>query len=152
MYIDKKLFSEQVILQQQEMENKQAALTILANELQRKNVVNAEFLPAILKREEKYPTGLALEGGLGVAIPHTDPDKVEKEQLGFISLKEPVKFRQMGDIDSYVNVSMIFILCLKSPDKQLNMLKSLMTMFTDTVTMKKIQNSTTRAEFLAIVN
>lgn len=152
MYIDKKLFSEQVILQQQEIENKQAALTILANELQKKNVVNTEFLPAILKREEKYPTGLALEGGLGVAIPHTDPDKVEKEQIGFISLKEPVKFRQMGDIDSYVNVSMIFILCLKSPDKQLNMLKDLMSMFTDTVTMKKIQNSNTRAEFLAIVN
>ena len=152
MYIDKKLFSEQVILQQQEIKSKKAALTILANELQKKNVVNGEFLPAILKREEKYPTGLALEGGLGVAIPHTDPDKVEKEQLGFISLKKPVKFRQMGDIDEYVNVSMIFVLCLKSPDKQLNMLKNLMSMFTDTETMKSIQNSTTRAEFLAIIN
>lgn len=152
MYIDKKLFSEQVILQQQEIKSKKAALTILANELQKKNVVNGEFLPAILKREEKYPTGLALEGGLGVAIPHTDPDKVEKEQLGFISLKKPVKFRQMGDIDEYVNVSMIFVLCLKSPDKQLNMLKNLMSMFTDTEIMKSIQNSTTRAEFLAIIN
>ncbi|WP_294604252.1 PTS sugar transporter subunit IIA [uncultured Lactobacillus sp.] len=152
MYIDKKLFSEQVILQQQEIKSKKAALTILANELQKKKVVNGEFLPAILKREEKYPTGLALEGGLGVAIPHTDPDKVEKEQLGFISLKKPVKFRQMGDIDEYVNVSMIFDLCLKSPDKQLNMLKNLMSMFTDTEIMKSIQNSTTRAEFLAIIN
>lgn len=152
MYIDKKLFSEQVILQQQEIKSKKAALTILANELQKKNVVSGEFLPAILKREEKYPTGLALEGGLGVAIPHTDPDKVEKEQLGFISLKKPVKFRQMGDIDEYVNVSMIFVLCLKSPDKQLNMLKNLMSMFTDTEIMKSIQNSTTRAEFLAIIN
>lgn len=146
------MFSEQVILQQQEIKSKKAALTILANELQKKNVVNGEFLPAILKREEKYPTGLALEGGLGVAIPHTDPDKVEKEQLGFISLKKPVKFRQMGDIDEYVNVSMIFVLCLKSPDKQLNMLKNLMSMFTDTEIMKSIQNSTTRAEFLAIIN
>lgn len=146
------MFSEQVILQQQEIKSKKAALTILANELQKKNVVNGEFLPAILKREEKYPTGLALEGGLGVAIPHTDPDKVEKEQLGFISLKKPVKFRQMGDIDEYVNVSMIFDLCLKSPDKQLNMLKNLMSMFTDTEIMKSIQNSTTRAEFLAIIN
>lgn len=152
MYIDKKLFSEQVIIQQQEVKDKEDALTILAKELEKKGVVNSRFLPAILKREEEYPTGLALQGDLGVAIPHTDPDKVKKEQVGFISLKCPVKFKQMGDADSEVKVSMIFILCLKSPDKQLDMLKNLMGMFTDVETMKQIKTSSTKNHFLKVID
>lgn len=152
MYIDKKLFSEQVILQQKDVKDKEDALTILAKELEKKGVVNSRFLPAILKREEEYPTGLALQGDLGVAIPHTDPDKVKKEQVGFISLKYPVKFKQMGDADSEVKVSMIFILCLKSPDKQLDMLKNLMGMFTDVETMKQIKTSSTKNQFLKVID
>lgn len=151
MYIDKKLFSERVILQQQDLKNKDEALTVVASELARKGVVNSGFLPAIIKREKVYPTGLALQDGLGVAIPHTDPDKVKREQLGFISLKKPIEFGQMGDADSKVKVSIIFILCLKSPDKQLNMLKNLMNMFTDMATMKRIKDSTTQDEFLKAI-
>ncbi len=151
MYINKKLFSKEVILLHQNVKDKEEALTILATELERKNVVNTNFLPAILKREQEYPTGLALQENLGVAIPHTDPDKIKQEQLGFISLQHPIEFKQMGDANSKVKVSMIFVLCLKSPDKQLNMLKSFMNMFTDAETMKQINAVETKEQFLKAI-
>lgn len=151
MYINKKLFSKEVILLHQNVKDKEEALTILATELERKNVVNTNFLPAILKREQEYPTGLALQENLGVAIPHTDPDEIKQEQLGFISLQHPIEFKQMGDANSKVKVSMIFVLCLKSPDKQLNMLKSFMNMFTDAETMKQINAVETKEQFLKAI-
>lgn len=108
-------------------------------------------MPAILKCEQEYQTGLALQENLGVAIPNTDPDKVNQEQLGFISLQHPIEFKQMGDANSQVKVSKIFALCLKSPDKQLNILKSLMNMFTEVGTMKQINVVVTKEQFLKVV-
>ena len=150
MYLDKKLFNKKVVLINRDVQDQIEALKTIAAELQSKGVVNSRFLPAIIERERKYPTGLALSSGIGVAIPHTDPDKVQEEQIGFISLKEPVVFKQMGDLDTNVDVTAIFVLCLKSPDDQLQMLQNLMTMFADAKVMKQIYGAKTVDEFLDI--
>lgn len=147
MYLKKDFFSEQVILIDKEATTQAGALKLIADVLQEKGIVTPSFYPAILAREEKYSTGLTLSDGTGVAIPHTDTDKVNKNQIGFISLSRPISFKQMGDPTQNVEVNMIFMLCLKNADEQLDMLQNLMQMFSDTEMMKRVREVKTKEAF-----
>jgi len=132
------LFSASVILFKQQAKTREEALQLIAGEFLAKGVVTDAFAPALLKREATYPTGLALGSGIGVAIPHTDADKVLEDQLGFLSLSEPVEFRQMGSETDTVPVSIIIPLALKTAHAQLDMLQKLMALFGDDDQMKQL--------------
>lgn len=147
MCLNKELFSEQAVLINQDVHLQEEALRLICLELENKNVVTSDFFQAILEREKVYPTGLSLSENIGVAIPHTDPDKVKKNQMGFISLKRPVKFQQMGDDSKEVEVTMIFVLCLKTSDDQLDMLQKLMQMFGDKDAMNQLIKIENQKEF-----
>lgn len=100
----------------------------LADTLESKGLVKVDFLPNIIKREENFPTGLNING-IGVAIPHTDSEYVERSQVAFMSLVEPITFYEMGSQDKEVPVQLIFMLALKKAHEQLDMLQNLMAMF-----------------------
>lgn len=122
------LFDESVINFQINPSSQEELLSSLSDQLLEKGVVKDTFVTGIIDREKNFPTGLPVQP-FGVAIPHTDNDHVVKEQIGFASLKEPVKFKIMGSDSDYVDVSLVFILALKYPDKQLDMLQKLITLF-----------------------
>lgn len=122
------LFDESVINFQINPSSQEELLSSLSDQLLEKGVVKDTFVTGIIDREKNFPTGLPVQP-FGVAIPHTDNEHVVKEQIGFASLKEPVKFKIMGSDSDYVNVSLVFILALKYPDKQLDMLQKLITLF-----------------------
>lgn len=151
MKLDKKLFSEQVLLFHQDLKTQAEVFEDLNKKLLAKGVVNDEFLDAVKKREIKFPTGLQLESGFGVAIPHTDPQFVNENQIGFMSLDNPIQFRQMGSDTEKVQVKMVFILCLKEAHKQLDMLQSLMTLFGDSEQIEQLYKCKSPDEFLKII-
>ena len=62
-----------------EAADRDQVLTAMAHQLDESGVTNAGFLEALLKREENYPTGLPISGG--VAIPHTDPQYVTRDAV-----------------------------------------------------------------------
>ena len=151
MKLDKKLFSEQVLLFHQDLKTQDEVFEDLNKKLLAKGVVNDEFLDAVKKREIKVPTGLQLESGFGVAIPHTDPQFVNENQIGFMSLDNPIQFRQMGSDTEKVQVEMVFILCLKEAHKQLDMLQNLMTLFGDSEQIEQLYKCKSPDEFLKII-
>lgn len=106
------------------------ALRQMALSLREANLVTSSFEEGVLEREDSFPTGLAV-GTFGVAIPHTDSDKVITPQIAFASLKKPVKFRLMGSGEEEVDVSLIFMLALKKSEDQIMMLQRLMEIFQD---------------------
>ena len=69
--IEKKFFSDEVILLDEKAVDNFSAIKLVARNLKEKGIVNDSFEEAILKREKEYPTGLQLSDGVGVAIPHT---------------------------------------------------------------------------------
>jgi PTS system galactitol-specific IIA component len=75
-----------------------------------------------------------------VAIPHTDPEHVNRTQVGFMSLKEPVEFIEMGTDDKKIPVTMMFMLALKEAHQQLDMLMKLMDVFQNDELMEKFRN------------
>ncbi|MCL6572483.1 MAG: PTS sugar transporter subunit IIA [Bacillus sp. (in: Bacteria)] len=113
-----------------EVNDRQDALQKMAESLYTANLVHASFHQGILEREETFPTGLSVIP-YGVAIPHTDADKVITPQIAFASLKKPVKFRMMGNGKEEIEVSLIFMLALKKAEDQLIMLQRLMDIFQD---------------------
>ncbi|CZQ91469.1 PTS sugar transporter subunit IIA [Trichococcus collinsii] len=121
-------FNHQIALLKKNVSSKEVAFQMLADELLENNCVNQDFLANIIKREEIFPTGLEING-IGVAIPHTDSEYVKESQVGFMSLEEPLSFLEMGTNDKEVPVSLLFMLALKEPHEQLEMLQRLIEMF-----------------------
>lgn len=151
MLINEKMFDRDILLFNQDAKDYVEALTNITRVLLQHNVVNNLFLNAILQREQEYPTGLGLSNGMGVAIPHTDSDKVRYNQIGFMTLKKPVIFRQMGSETDEVAVSMIFVLCLKSAHSQLDLLQKLMELFGNDQFMATLSNCRNKKEFYELM-
>ncbi|MBB5180935.1 PTS system galactitol-specific IIA component [Planomicrobium koreense] len=119
---------EELVAIDLEVNSKEEVLSILGNQLQEKGFVKEGFIESVLKREQSYPTGLPTEP-FGVAIPHTDGDMVHVSKIAFASLKNPVKFFAMGSSDVTIEVKVVFMLALKNPADQLEMLQKLVGLF-----------------------
>lgn len=146
MYFDSEIAEFQV-----EVKDRNDALRRLTEQLGAKQFITNDFLEHIIEREEKFPTGLPVHT-IGVAIPHTDSEYVKKSQIAFMSLKEPVTFFEMGTNDKPVNVHMIFMLALKEPHEQLEMLQKLISMIQEQAIMERLYQCQTKAEFIHIIH
>ena len=84
-------FNESVILLDVEGDNKEEVLATIGNNLVERGLVKESFVPAIIKREGEFATGLPT-AGVSVAIPHTDVEHVNKKTISVAVLKNPVDF------------------------------------------------------------
>lgn len=119
------------------------AVAQLAQNLQSKGAVKPGFVPAIIKREEEFCTGLAFEE-MGIAIPHTDADHVNSPCIAVGVLDKPVTFQSMGMPDVPCEVEMLIMLGITSPHTQLDFLKTLMQVFQTPGRLKLLKESTSR--------
>ncbi|MGM0291574.1 PTS system, galactitol-specific IIA component [Enterococcus sp. AZ062] len=143
-------FDHQLALLNQSFTTKEEALQKLSEELRKKQCVTDDFYQNIIRREEIFPTGLAING-MGVAIPHTDSQYVNESQVAFMSLKKPLPFIEMGTNDKEIEVSLLFMLALKEPHEQLEMLQKLIEMFQKPGVLEELLTLTTETEYLAII-
>lgn len=127
------------------------ALKFLADEMLRKELVFENYYQGIIEREIIFPTGLFVNQ-IGIAIPHTDGDKVKRAQIGFMSLTNPIKFKEMGNLDSEIEVSIIFMLALKEPHQQMEMLQKLIELFQNEAMMKQIIECDNAEEFIHVIH
>ena len=122
------LFDAKIALFHQHAESRDEALKMLADEFIKAGVAKETFYEGLITREANFPTGLSLNN-MCVAIPHTDIEHVNRTQVGFMSLDEPVEFIEMGTDDKVIPVKMMFMLALKEAHQQLDMLMKLMDAF-----------------------
>ncbi|WGD97404.2 PTS sugar transporter subunit IIA [Bacillus safensis] len=141
---------EQLIKLQFEASSREEVTTYLAGRLEAGGYIKSSFLPAVLEREKTYPTGLPL-AAFGVAIPHTDPEHVNKPAISVATLKEPVIFHKMGSPDETVQAKIVFVLAISEPSKQLVMLEKLMTLFRKEEVMTKLSHMTSYEEVLDVL-
>ena len=143
-------FDEQVVLLQVDARDAEDAIRTGANALQEKGLVKDTYCENVLKRESKYPTGL-MTGDICVAIPHTDTVHVNRSQVAVLQLKHPVIFKAMDDIHQDVPARLIFMLAMKEPHEQVDMLTKLMGMFGQQDLLQKFTECRTSEEVLSIV-
>ena len=132
------MFDAKIALFHQHAANKEEALKLLADEMMKSGVAKDSFYDGIITREKNFATGLSLNN-MCVAIPHTDPEHVNRTQVGFMSLTEPVDFIEMGTEDKKIGVTLLFMLALKEAHQQLDMLMKLMDVFQNDELMEKFK-------------
>ncbi len=145
------MFDKKIALFNQKAENRDEALALLAEEFVKAKVVEDNFLEGIMAREAVFPTGLELNK-MGVAIPHTDPEYVKENQIGFMTLEKPVTFKFMGDVNQDVEVSVIFMMALKEGEKQIEMLPKLMDLFMIDDIMEALKEAETYDDYYEIIS
>ena len=145
MYFDKEItfFNESA-------KNKEEAIKKLSDEFLKKKLVKDTFFQAVIDREKIYPTGLSING-IGIAIPHTDSIHIIDPQIGFISLKEPVVFKDMVDDKNEIEVKAIFMLGLLKSEQQIDILQKLVEMFQDKELLERVISCTNMNEFKDIM-
>lgn len=143
-------FGKKIALFQSEVKSQKEALSIIATCLYQTGLVKDSFAENVLKREEVFPTGLLIND-VGIAIPHTDAEHVNDSQIAFMSLKKTVTFYEMGTADKEISVSLIFMLALKEPHAQLEMLQKLITMFQKKEVVQKLQAVNNTEEYYQII-
>ncbi|MDQ0203583.1 PTS system galactitol-specific IIA component [Pectinatus haikarae] len=112
----------------------------LGSLMKKKNYVKQSYIDAVLHREESLPTGLNI-GDTCVAIPHTDPIHVNMPAIAVGCLKNPVKFRSMIDPERKLDVRVVFLLAVKDPKKQVELLTKLMDLFKNVEILKEIETA-----------
>jgi galactitol PTS system EIIA component len=143
-------FDKEISLFQAEFTSKEEALEKMADLLTAENLVEVDFKQEILVRESTFPTGLPTLP-FGVAIPHTDPDKVKEQQIAFASLKKPVTFNMMGSSGEEVDVRIIFMLALKNGEEHLGMLQRLIEIFQNQSIIKSLGNCSNQDELMTVL-
>lgn len=132
-------FNESVILLDVEGDNKEEVLATIGNNLVERGLVKESFVPAIIKREGEFATGLPT-AGVSVAIPHTDVEHVNKKTISVAVLKNPVDFVIMGDDSETTPVQLVFMLAMDEAHSQLSLLQKLMQVFQEEDTLKYLVN------------
>lgn len=145
-------FDKAIVLLQTDCTSKEELLQDMANRFLDHGLVNDDFAASILHRETVFPTGLPTRP-FGIAIPHTDIDKVKTSQIGFASLKKPIAFNLMGgEKHQHIEVSLVFMLALNNSAGQLDVLQKLIELFQDEQVVSDLMECTTQSRFLAIMS
>lgn len=133
-----------------EYNNKEDLLKFLTDTLLKDGVIKDTFYKNIVAREKKYPTGLNT-GSIKVAIPHTNPEHVNRAAISIATLKDPVKFNNMEDSNQEIPVDLVFMLAVDNPEKQVPLLVKLMGIFSQTDKLKEIKESKDRNKIRQIM-
>lgn len=107
-------------------QNSEKVIRLLAGKLESLGYVRSTYADAVVRREATMPTGLPLGRAVNVAIPHTDPEHVNKPAIALAVLSEPVDFANMEDPEEAVPVGFVFLLAINDKDKQIDMLQEIM--------------------------
>jgi len=103
----------------------QQAIRKLTRPLVRSGHVAPAFATDVWEREQKFPTGLPTQP-MATAMPHADPDHVNRSAVAIAVLRSPVRFGQMGTDGSVVlDARIIFLLAIKEREKQVEMIQQL---------------------------
>ena len=133
------------IVLQLQAQNSAEVICQLGMLLLRKGCVKQGYIEAVLQRETKLPTGLELPN-FSVAIPHTNPEHVRKAAFAVGVLAKPVPFHCMVAPDVTTDVHIVFLLAIKDPDKQVELLQKLMALFQNPSLLDGLRRAKTKEE------
>ena len=120
------------------------------SELNNKGYVKNNFKESIIQREKKYPTGLLLED-ISIAIPHTDSEHIKEAFVYINKLEHEINFYQMGNEEEVVTVKDVWMLGIKDPAKQVNLLAFIMELFNNPEFIQKYKEVSESEDLLELI-
>ena len=126
------------------------AIRALSTLLERCGHVKDSFAEAVLERESVFPTGLPT-GKIAVAIPHTDSVHVLSSAMAVGVLAHPVKFREMGDPETALDVDVVMLLAIQDPKAVVPFLQKVCTILQDQDLLAHLKASTEAKQVIEIL-
>ena len=142
--MDESLLDERLIILNLKAKNREEVIEQLSEKLLKYGYVKEGFTKAILEREERFPTGLPTP--IPTALPHVDAKYANKPVIAISTLREPVDFREMGNPQNLLSVEIVFLIVLKNPKKQAEVLKKLVQEFQNVTFLEKVKASSSTKE------
>lgn len=133
-----------------EVSNTDEFFQVMSEKALKLGYITENFLGAIKKREEEFPTALPTQP-YPVAIPHSDPINIIKQFIAPIRLKHAINWCEMANNDSVLQVRIVFLLGFKREEGHVELLQVLLENFQDETIMEKLLNAKTKEEYLSIV-
>ncbi len=108
------------------------------------------FVQALMDRETAAPTGINMRG-VGVAVPHTTPEHVNREGLAIGQLRQPVHFLQMGTDDIDVPVQLVFMMAITDPEVHMPLMMRIFQIVQDQAVLEKLLQAKSKEEIAEII-
>jgi galactitol PTS system EIIA component len=113
--------------------------------------IKASFINAAVAREATGPTGLPTPG-IGTAIPHAGIEHTLRPGIAVATLAYPVPWGELGDPESRIDVSVVFMLSVTEPEAQVFLLRSLVSIYRDRAALRRLYDSIEPAQIAGQVN
>lgn len=98
----------------------------IAQSLEDYGVVKSSYLTALSKREDEFPTGLKTQY-LPIALPHANPENVNKAFIAVVKTKKEIAMKQMGTNEQMETKNFFFLgIVLEKQDLQVKLLQRFM--------------------------
>ncbi|MGX7198166.1 PTS sugar transporter subunit IIA [Enterococcus olivae] len=149
--LGKMINPENIIFLSSDTKIKEEALDSVSSLMLKNGYVKESYIEAIKEREHTFPTGLNTTS-YGIAIPHVDSKHVNEATIAVGILKEPVEFQEMGAEDIIVPVRIIFMLAIKDPSKQLDVLQAVISLIENGTKIDELVQATDATDVLQILN
>ena len=141
--------NEDLILLHQNFEDAQGAISTLSILAKKQGLVDETYLPAILEREENFPTGLELP--VNIAIPHIDTG-VKRSFVSIATLDKPVTFLNMDLSGDTLETKIIFVFGILNPKDQLEILKRFARSFAQKDKIQALADANSKKELMESLN
>lgn len=126
-------------------------LNYLASQFVRQDLVKESYPAAIIEREKEFPTALAAKA-FDIAIPHCASANVNVTSMAVATLAHPVGWYAMDDPTRELYPHIVFMLAIKDPKKQLEILQKIMSIIQNTELLTGIQEASSREEIFVLLD
>lgn len=126
------------------------AVTYMGNKMKNSGYVDDSYVGAVIKREKDTPTGLQI-GEYVIAIPHAEQDYVNKPVLSVATFVKPIKIHSMIQPEEELQTNLMILMAVKEPDKQVQILSQLMSVFQNVELLRELELAANRDEMLKIL-
>lgn len=144
------LFSEELVFIEQELEDREELFKWFNSCMLEQGFVNESYYESILRREQQFPTGIQTST-VGVAIPHADPENLNKPFIAVVRPKQGIEFEPMGIAEGKIQAELIFMLGVLKNGDQVIALQKLMNLLTNDEAVRQLLEVRTCKEVMDII-
>ena len=141
---------EDLIFHELEVKDSSKKIKKMGDRFIKEGLCKESYINALIRRESEFPTGIDVDG-FGIAIPHTDVSHVNEAGIGIATLKEPIKFIQMGTDDEEVDTKVVVMLAVDNPQKHLSTLQSILGILQDKNVLFRLSNAKSKQDIIEII-
>ena len=130
--------------------NQDELLELLGQKAIDADLAHADYISALKQREQQFPTGLAISGG--VAIPHTAAEHVKGSTVIVATLNSPINFGELGgDSEATIEVNTVLLLLLDDATSHVAILSALVKKLQNVDFVTELRAATTGTEIVKIL-